>query len=299
MLSYKIVPSIETGGYPLNPVRGEFSIIKPVSSTNYANDPDMSTFPDSIGSATPGDDGYYWTNLNGSSGKSITEQMFGVYSFKVIPSNSPYPGTSSVYQHFGTTSGVYANFSLYIKGTFGVNYTIKITTPSKVFKKDFKTSGDWMRVEIVGYVNSGDTYFSLETDTGSPTFYTDGWQIEYFSDTDTDKSATTFFTGTRTADDYTGGRLVNIQDVGFVITSHQGLSSSDISNTIIPFGLVDGSVYQTSRYKERVLSLNGKILSNTRLNFAKIRRELIDLLSPSRTGSSLRTQIRLVYQLRD
>jgi len=297
---HKVVPSVDGGGYPLNPVRGEFSVVRPKEGFNYIEDPSMDTLPETM---YPFSHSIYydWYGLNLSdSGRSYTEQMFGVYSFKMTPHSSVDPKEAFFSQVLEIPSEKFGVFSLYAKGTIGIPFYIVYMINWKRYLKQVYGDGKWNRYDI-SFFNPAmserlDVYLYLTQ--SNQIVYTDGWQVEVFGEDEIERGVTTFIPDkVRLLGDYTGGYEVNLQDLGLIITGHQGLGMPEVSNTTTFLGLFDGSVFQNAKYQERKFSINGRILANSVTHLAKIKRDLLDLLSPIRT--SQRSLIRLVYQRRD
>ena len=296
---HKVVPSVDSGGYPLNPVRGEFSVVRPKDGINYITNPNMDNFPTTLDWSSGYAEGYFWSGLKASnSGASYLHQMFGISSFKVTQGVS-FPLNGNLSQAIDLPVGKIVVFSMYSRAPIGSFYKLGYYQGSKLTFKGFYGNGEWNRVEL-SFVNTslGSVIFSLILTQLDQTVYTDGWQVELFDTDDYDKNATTFIQNkVRLLSDYTGGYTVNLQDLGLIITGHQGLGMPEVSNTTTFLGLFDGSVFQNIKYQERKFSIDGKILANSVTHLAKIKRDLLDLLSPIRTGQ--RSLIRLVYQRRD
>ena len=290
---HKVVPSVDSGGYPLNPVRGEFSVVRPKEGVNYVTNPNMD-----INWSSGDIEGYYGSGLNVPlTGASYLYQMFGISSYKVTQGVSS-PLTGGLGQSIDLPVGKSVVFSMYALAPIGSFYKLGYTQGAYYKIKGFYGKGEWERIGVSFVNTSFSVSFALILTQLNQTIYMDGWQVELFDTDDYDKNATTFIQNkVRLLSDYTGGYTVNLQDLGLIITGHQGLGMPEVSNTTTFLGLFDGSVFQNIKYQERKFSIDGKILANSVTHLAKIKRDLLDLLSPIRTGQ--RSLIRLVYQRRD
>jgi len=290
---HKVVPSVDSGGYPLNPVRGEFSVVRPKEGVNYVTNPNMD-----INWSSGDIEGYYGSGLNVPlTGASYLYQMFGISSYKVTQGVSS-PLNGELGQSIDLPVGKSVVFSMYALAPIGSFYKLRYNLDANFKFKGFYGKGEWERIGVSFVNTSYSVSFALILTQLNQTIYMDGWQVELFDTDDYDKNATTFIQNkVRLLSDYTGGYTVNLQDLGLIITGHQGLGMPEVSNTTTFLGLFDGSVFQNIKYQERKFSIDGKILANSVTHLAKIKRDLLDLLSPIRTGQ--RSLIRLVYQRRD
>lgn len=272
---YFNLPEI-VSGYVLPP---HFSIVVPPGEdrTNLVQNPSFET------------DTNNWTAVFSVIAKSTSFQWAGAYSLRSIPASVGggqfYGGTTPI-----TTSSnkVYAaSISVYTPiGGVEFDFYVADTSGNRIAGRRFRATGRWQREWFVYKEASGASrrlYITLQSSAAlNKFFYIDAVQFELCSDDkvypttyiDGDQKGFTpgeyptpyFWGGTphasisvRVAQTRSGGRVLNLGDLGFTLSSYSGLALPVPQHVSQPFGALDGSVFQKSSKKARTFALTGRV----------------------------------------
>lgn len=265
--SHTVFPPILTG-YDIG---ADLGIIVPKDTVNLITNPSFET-----GVAT-------WQSNFSALARSATRQYFGAYSCEVTPSGAGvpdvwFPGLSFV-------AGLAYTFSVYLWAPAGVQYQIYLSdnanTPLST-AKTFTSTGKWQRVSFTVEEQAGSTtrraHIGRVSDTSVILFYLDGAQVEQHTFATTycdgdqpgliDNPAAPAYlwdgtphasTSRRSAMTRAGGRVRTLAELGLVITSIVGLGLPTPNNANLPYGLLDGALYQRSTTPPRQFSVIGRI----------------------------------------
>lgn len=275
-------------GYELSPNRGWFGVILPEATINLIANP-------SVELATTG----YGSISGAALSRSTDYQRFGAYSLKITPSASANSGI--YYDTVNLTAGQTYTQSVYVLGIGGRWYNLYFAsylTGAQVGPATrFKATGAWQRVKVTYLeTDSGPRRLALTAELGpvgaAGSFYVDGWQVENkaYATTycDGDQTGYTpglqdyFWTGTphastsyRIAASRAGGRIVNLLDYGFGVTTVTGLGDAPPDNVATPYGLLDGAYYQRTVVPPRQFSLVGTAAARDVAQLQRIRAALV------------------------
>lgn len=202
-----------------------WKFISPESTENLVTNP-------SVEKATTG-----YTAVSGSIARVLTKQRRGAYSIQMTPTSGSTDGV--YYGSVSLTSGVTYTFSVDFFGALGIPYRIYFgSTAAAVLgtPKAFVGTGKWQRI-FVTYTETSTTtrrlYVAKNSSSSTAVFYVDGLQLEAKA------YATTYCDGDqrgckwrggahlsaslRDGQARSGGREVNLEDYGVVVTSSMGI----------------------------------------------------------------------------
>lgn len=234
-------------GYELNPEHGLFSVIIPEATTNLVTNPGF------YGGVTTG-----YTAVAGAIAAVATWQAHGAYGLRITPAASTESGV-----YYGTvslTSGTTYTFSVTVQGEAGKLYYLYFgTTGGAVLgsKKPWLGTGHKQRISVTYTETSSTTrrvYLTRDAayaDTNY--FYADGFQVEAksYATTYTDGDQVGFVvnetpapylwngaphasTSSRSAQTRSGGREMNLLDLGLRILAVIGLGMMPLVDQSLP-----------------------------------------------------------------
>jgi len=163
----------------------------------------------------------------------------------------------------------------------------------------FTTTGAWQRIEIpflTPAVITGYTLvLTLITSGASYGLWTDGWQLEL--DPNATLRATTYIDGdqpgcqwdgarqaslsTRSSQWRSGGRIVDLETYGLIVTAHNGVGSGSYTNVNTDNGIIGGATFQRSIVQPRAFSVSVRFTSTSATNLHANRQALLDALKPN------------------
>jgi hypothetical protein len=297
-----LIPDI-VNGYPLesDEYPGWVSIIRPESGENLIVNPSFER----------GITGWYATPRFGFPptsvlSRSIIQQYVGAFSMKITYSFIPSQETfGAISQEFDVEPGYAYTGSLYIYCEPGHHFQLYFSTMQSDARivtsqiTEFVSTGYWQRVSCVMHGGSPATQRSLTivwTDypfTGA-TFYIDGVQVERkpwlttymdgslgegYRWTGAEHSSTSVRSMV-----YSGGREMNLRDLGFYLIGIIGLGMMPINNVSVPMAN-GGAIYQRTVPMVRDFAIGGYIMSDGLNGLQRVRKELIRLVNPWRLGT--------------
>ncbi len=259
----------------------DFSIIRPVGTTNLITNPSVETT------------GTGWNAVGGSIARVTTYQRFGAYSLSVTPTSAT---TDGVYVgSYSITAALPYTFSVYVLGASGVPYRIYFaTTGASVLgtPTTFTGTGDWQRVEVT-YTPGTTTvrlYVVKNSSSSTAVFYVDGAQLEQQS------AATTYCDGDQpgcywSGTDYTstsvresnvrsGGTEVNLYTYKAAVVDVSGVGAAQTESVIVNNSVSDGGEFQRQITRPRVMTINLSVNGETDTDWDTNLRDLHALIAP-------------------
>lgn len=304
------VPEVPATGV-LNPERGFFSVVIPLTRTNEVTNP----------SAELASTGY--TAVGGSLARSSTDQYHGAYSIAITPTATLTNGAT-----YGTftllTTALYA-ISCKVKATAGLRLKFSITNLSDVDQAaiQFTATGRWQWVWFFYNEPSlGTRRLSLRKVSSPSTniFYWDGLQIESCADgvlapttyIDGDQQslvpnqfpAPYYWNGTPHASTSTrlkttraGGYVMNLARFRFQVLAYAGLGLATVANISTQPATTDGAAYQATIVRPRQFVVNGFFDAPSLGTLQRAQADLYSAIGPE--SASPRQPLVLTYQAHD
>lgn len=186
-----------------------------------------------------------------------------------------------------TSGETYAISMRFIDPIGGMNYDLYIATTGgvRILGQTFKSTGFWQYITFLYTETSTTTrrlYIGPTTGPYSRTFYIDAVQVEL---TSADKRWSTTYidgdqrgiipnsfpmlyywngtphasTSVRSSATRSGGRVVNLRDLGLTISAIAGLALPVPQVVSLPFGQLDGEQYQRTRKEAREFTIAGRV----------------------------------------
>jgi hypothetical protein len=307
---YTLLPALPQAGV-LDRYREQLGVIVPVARTNLITNPSFETNTTS------------WTASGGSIARSTTQQYHGAYSLAITPTAGTTDG--AYYGTVSLTSGVTYAVSGKVLGIAGVPYKLSVATTggSDLVTKTFTGTGYWQWVWLFWTETSTTTrrvYVTKNTSTSTGVFYLDGVQVEAcgtegvfvttYIDGDqkgyvANQSPPAYLwngtrhasTSSRSGQTRAGGRIVKLQDFGFLLTALLGLGLATPRNESLGFAQLDGAQYSNVIKAQRSISLIGRWQGRDPTEMDANRSRVSRLLDRDRV--SLRQELALCLQARE
>lgn len=276
LATYNSLPEI-VSGYPLPP---HFSIVVPAGEdrTNWVENPSFET------------DTNNWTGLSASIAATTTFQWAGARSARLFATTAL--GAGAFYG--GTTpfttssSAIYAGSISFYSPVGGAlfDFYVADTSGNRIAGRQFRATGFWQREWFVykeGVGAQRRLYITLlSTSQLNKFFYIDAVQFEPCSAgkvypttyIDGDQRGFTpgeypvpyYWIGTphasrsvRVQSTRAGGRVLNLSELGFIVTSYAGLGAPTPTHSTQVMGSLDGAAFQRSVKGPRKYSISGRV----------------------------------------
>lgn len=322
MSPHYVVPSVPTG-YPLNAVRGYFSVIIPLAQDNIVTNPSGEV-----------DDNGYIAIAGGTVARTSDYARRGAYSIKYTPSANatdgmyyPFDGTytpsgngpprlaaSSAYgvrADFLGASGVRYEFYLYD------NLGSRILGRAELIGRGYDAV-DWQAFGVTavsgaagGSGTEHQVFVRKVNSTSIAPFYLDGLQVTAgkYVTTPFDGDSTGLISGqlayywngarhnstsTRIAATRSGGRVIRFDDLGLTVLGYAGLDMGPIENYATPLSNASGSLYQKTRAAARPFSI-AVVISGTPQERERIKARAVRAFRPDGTSVSQPLVLRFQY----
>lgn len=308
MQTYAIIPQVPTG-YALNTRRGALSIVVPEATTNLVTNPSFETNTTSW-ARTPA--GILGRDVGGSRGiyclsTSVGVQTAGGFRYTFGASTA----LSGLYVlSFDVRAEEGATVIARVQGTTvatapgrGTDVWFRVVCPPVTVSSAGSATLDILRTTTSGDpVNGTSDQFYIDgvqfEQKGYATTYCDGDQIGFLPGEAAYSWATSphASTSSRSATTRAGGRVYNLQDLGYLITSIAGLGLPQPSIISTPV-MGGGTYYQRTAAQERAFSLTTIVSGVSELDLDRQRSVVTQYLSPW-----LRNQpqpMRLLYEAYD
>ena len=163
----------------------------------------------------------------------------------------------------------------------------------------FTTTGAWQRVEVAFLTPATITAYTLAVllirDGATYTLFTDGWQLEI--DPNATLKATTYIDGdqpgcqwdgarqaslsTRSGQWRSGGKIVDLETYGLIVTAHNGVGSGSYTNVNTDNGIIGGATFQRSIVQPRPFSVSVRFTSTSATSLHANRQALLDAVKPN------------------
>jgi hypothetical protein len=277
-------------GYELNPVKGLFSVIIPEATTNLISNPSVE------GAVTTG-----YAAVGGATVAAVsTWQAYGTYGLSITPVAATESGT--IYP-IDLSSGITYTFSAVIQGEEGKIYYAWFADNTGALlgtKRKWIGTGHKQRVWVTyTEVANANRRVAITRDAAyndTHVFYTDGWQVEAksYPTTYCDGDQVGFLlndsaylwngtphssTSTRSSQTRSGGREMNLLDLGFRVLAVMGLGLSGLVDQFLPIPGM-GELPQGTGTSSRTFVLAGSIEAVGPRHLQAIRAGLIDAFKP-------------------
>lgn len=232
-----------------------------------------------------------WTDTSGAvqAVQSTTYQYHGVYSLRTA-TEATVANPGLMYQSVSlSASTLYVLSTKFICPIGGITFRLEFLNTSNVVLAytEFKSTGFWQWV-WVRYLSSSSitAYLHIEQITfpsSSPLFYVDGVQVEEIP-SGSPSVPTTYIDGSqvgltpgefplpyywngtphastsvRSSATRSGGRVVNLLDLGLTISAIAGLALPVPQGVSLPFGQLDGEQYIRTRKEAREFTIAGRV----------------------------------------
>jgi hypothetical protein len=284
--SYYDVPDVLTG-YPLGDF---FSVVMPEGTDNIITNPSFEI--DTTG----------YTAFASAIARVATWQRRGAYGLQITPNAGVESGVQ--FDSVPLIVGQWYSFAIDFQGDAGKTYNLYAyshTDASTFGLKSFKATGFKQRVWTNWYETTSVIRYLYLTRSAyadvSP-FYTDGWQCENKDHPTTycDGDLVGFTVGVkdygwygsphasvswRSARTASGGKMVKLRDLGFILMAIFGLGMGQVNNIALPSSS-GGGFYQDTILDERQFTLLGSIQGTSFPDLQRVRRDLINALKPDR-----------------
>lgn len=278
-------------GYPMLP---NWSIVIPINEdvTNLVINPSFETNTTNWTGGSCANISRVTADSNGN-----YRQYFGAYCVQVtcsFPPSSPRQLIYGAATPLSLTAGVsYAGSAMFISSLAGLTYDFYVatTTGVRISGRRFRSTGFWQRIWFP-YTETSTTSRRLYIDSVDPLqsvnttikdFFVDGVQFEAIPTgqliypttyIDGDRIGITpnefpipyYWNGTphastsvRSGATRSGGRIINLRDLGLDIAAVSGLGLTTPQHTSLPYGQLDGEVYQRTQKNARVFSIAGRL----------------------------------------
>lgn len=245
--------------------------------------------------------------------RTTVHQKWGAHSIKVSPSSNNTDGALYDSASLAASGNWYA--SVFVLGSSAVPYRFFLRNSSSAIaaSTNFTGTDGWQRISASASIGASgvfDIFIVKNSSSSTCPFYVDGLQVENTS------YLTTYMDGDqegciwlgtkhasktlRDAQHRAGGKLVNLEnDYGFVIKDQPGTGMAAVENNSLQYGLLDGSVYQRTRTRERQFTLTGYVRSasssgsNLTAGIHTSRKPVLNAFKPDRVATA--QPVRLVY----
>jgi hypothetical protein len=278
-------------GYELNPVKGLFSVILPEATTNLISNPSVE------GAVTTG-----YAAVGGATVAAVsTWQAYGTYGLSITPVAATESGT--IYP-IDLSSGITYTFSAVIQGEEGKIYYAWFADNAGALlgtKRKWIGTGHKQRIWVTRTETANAARRVIVTRDAQysdlTVFYTDGWQVEAksYPTTYCDGDQVGFLlndsaylwngtphssTSTRSSQTRSGGREMNLLDLGFRVLAVMGLGLAGLVDQFLPIPGM-GELPQGTGTSARTFVLAGSIeaVAGPR-HLQAIRAGLIDAFKP-------------------
>lgn len=273
---------------------GFWSVIIPEDGKNYVRNPSFEL--DTTGHASFGAGAGTRTRVS-------SWQKFGAYAYEIICTTAPF-GNAYVNNVAGDLAdfaiGDILTYSVYVKVIAGTLSVVASAPGSGVSNVTTNIVAPFEgRVEIIfpAIVATPVTALQLFTyfPAGTGTAYIDGLQIE-------EKSyATTYIDGdqngckwmgiphasksTRSSKKSSGGRIYNLDDLGFYVTGVSGGGMPPVELITQPQSLLPGNLLRDYHIDARTIQLTSTTQPTSQADLHSKRKDLIDAIRPDKTGN--------------
>lgn len=275
---------------------GLISVIAPEETINLITNPSFEV-------GTSG-----WTAVGGSIARGSASPAFGLYELAITPTSGVNDGV-----YFGTvslTSGTTYTFSAVVRGVVSVPYSMFFATTGGVAKgtaTTFTGTGSKEIQEVSWTCDSTDSYrvYIIKNNSANEgVFYVDGAQAEAkaYRTTycDGDQGEGFYWSGvahasasTREATAWAGGRIRDIEDIGFYLETMLGDGVPPTTHYSTDYAILPGALHERAKVNSRTLILNGTIRGTSWANFLTNRATLLDVIKLDDSG--LDQPLRLRY----
>lgn len=280
-------------------IRGQhWYVVLPEETENEITNPSIET-------ATTG-----YAAYNGSAiARSAESQIRGVFSLKVVPTSNTTGGMTYT-QTLSASSE--RTISVDIKGADGVPYIIEARDGSTTKASlSFIGDGEWARYALDSFAlgSPASIVIRVRKNSNSSTapFYVDGLQSErkaYATDyTDGDQEGGVWAAGAHQSRSIrqkfypAAGRVINLNDYGFLVDVTDGLGIADIRIIATDNAQGDGATFKNSTILSRTMTIQGKFAAgqdgttltsdaHAKRELHRLRSQMLSLLYPGRYPSN-------------
>jgi len=175
-----------------------------------------------------------------------------------------------------------------------VNVTTGLTVAQTIWTP---TINVWQRIELPFLSTTASSYLLMVLQVAAGAFigYVDGGQLE--SVANATLRATTYIDGdqpgcqwdgarqaslsTRSSQWRGGGKIVDLESYGLIVTAHNGVGSGSYTNVNTDNGIIGGATFQRSIVQPRAFSVSVRFTSTSSTNLHTNRQSLLDALKPN------------------
>lgn len=258
-----------------------------------------------------------WSAVGGSIARSTTYSWSGAYSLQVSDTGSASAGAT--YSNVTVVSGSIYAVSLYVYFPLGgVTFTVTVAGVTKTVK----STGMWQRVVMI-YKETASTTRTIAVlcNRLNVVYYIDAVQFElcssdkvfestYFDgdskplESERTTSSPYYWTGIpyvsssiRLNSTRSGGRVINLKDIGFQLTAISGLGLSEPDIDTMEYSVLDGGQFNSQKKVNRSFTIAGRIVASSSFQYQAFMESLYQMVDMD--SNPLRNPIVVKYMPMD